>query len=185
MSYGVGHIRSSDPVLLWLWCRPAVVPLIRPLAWEPPNAVSAALKGQKTKKKKKKNTNNFLQGNGENVNTMCVSDKKRLLFRCERVLSSLFFPSEFLSFQDPVQSVYRWNKGKNTPVLGHPDDGRGASPGRTTCLLGHSQSSSVWSLAFNFSIFLSSRNSVLSFFSVPVPSSFFSSIVSWIKEYSS
>ena len=31
---GVGRRRDSDPVLLWLWRRPA---LIRPLAWEPPS----------------------------------------------------------------------------------------------------------------------------------------------------
>lgn len=50
----------------------------------------------------------------------------------------------------------------------------------------NSRSSSVWSLAFSFSIFLSSRSSsVLSFFSVPVLSSFLSSVVSWISEYSS
>ena len=29
----------KDPVLLWLWCRPAAVALIRPLAWEPPYAM--------------------------------------------------------------------------------------------------------------------------------------------------
>ncbi|TNN66758.1 hypothetical protein EYF80_023000 [Liparis tanakae] len=40
-------------------------------------------------------------------------------------------------------------------------------------------------LAFSFSIFLSSLSSVRSFFSVPIPSSFFSSTVSWIREYSS
>ena len=28
----------KDSVLLWLWCRPAAVALIRPLAWEPPYA---------------------------------------------------------------------------------------------------------------------------------------------------
>ena len=44
---GVGHRRGSDPVLLWLWCRPAAVALIWPQAWEPPYAVSAALKRQK------------------------------------------------------------------------------------------------------------------------------------------
>lgn len=50
----------------------------------------------------------------------------------------------------------------------------------------HSQSSSVWSLALSFSIFLSSRsNRVLSFFSVPTPSSFLSSVTSWMREYSS
>ena len=50
MSCGVGHRRSPDLMLLWLWCRPAAVaPIIR-LAWVPPRAVSSALK--KTKKKK-------------------------------------------------------------------------------------------------------------------------------------
>ena len=37
----------KDLALLWLCCRPAAVPLIRPLAWEPPYAVSAALKSRK------------------------------------------------------------------------------------------------------------------------------------------
>ena len=41
-------------MLLWLWRRPVAAALIRPLAWEPPYAASAALKRQKTKKKKKK-----------------------------------------------------------------------------------------------------------------------------------
>ena len=53
MSCGVGHRRSSDLVLLCLWCRPAAVPLIGPLTWEPPCAVGAALKRKKEKKKKK------------------------------------------------------------------------------------------------------------------------------------
>ena len=52
MSCGVGHRRSSDPALLWLWCRPAAVAPIRPLAWEPPYAAGVALeKDKKTKKK--------------------------------------------------------------------------------------------------------------------------------------
>ena len=45
MSCGVG----SNPVLLWLWCRPAATAQIGPLAWEPPYAAVAALKRQKTK----------------------------------------------------------------------------------------------------------------------------------------
>jgi len=53
-SCGVGHGCSSDLALLWLWCRPAAVAPIRPLAWEPPYAMGAALKRQKGKKKKKK-----------------------------------------------------------------------------------------------------------------------------------
>ena len=52
MSCGVGRRRGSDHALLWLWCRPATVALIRPLAWEPTYAMGAAL--QKKKKKEKK-----------------------------------------------------------------------------------------------------------------------------------
>ena len=44
MSCGVGPRCGSDPALLWLLCRLAAVALIRPLAWEPPYAVGAALK---------------------------------------------------------------------------------------------------------------------------------------------
>ena len=47
MSCGVGHRRGSDPALQWLWSRPAATALIGPLAWEPPYAVSMALKRQK------------------------------------------------------------------------------------------------------------------------------------------
>ena len=52
VSCGVGHRRCLDLVLLWLWCRSAAIPPIRPLAWEPPYAVGAALKRQKQKTKK-------------------------------------------------------------------------------------------------------------------------------------
>ena len=53
MSCGVGCRCDSDLALLWLWCRPAAVALIGPLAWEPPYAAGAALRRQKKKKKKK------------------------------------------------------------------------------------------------------------------------------------
>ena len=43
MSCGIGRRCSSDPALLWLWCRLAAVSLIRLLAWEPPYATGAAL----------------------------------------------------------------------------------------------------------------------------------------------
>ena len=44
MSCHVGHRRNSDPMLLWLWCRPAVTALTGLLAWEPPYATGEALK---------------------------------------------------------------------------------------------------------------------------------------------
>ena len=46
----MGCRHGLDPVLLWLWCRLASTAGIQPLAWEPPYAVSTALK-IKTKKK--------------------------------------------------------------------------------------------------------------------------------------
>ena len=52
-SCGVGHRCGLDAILLWLWCRPVATSLIRPLAWEPPHAMSAALKRQKTKQTNK------------------------------------------------------------------------------------------------------------------------------------
>ena len=57
VSCGVGCRHGSDPVLLWLWCRPTAAALVRPLTWEPPYAVSVALKGQETKTKTKQQQN--------------------------------------------------------------------------------------------------------------------------------
>ena len=37
----------KDPALLWLWCRPAAIAQIRPLAWEIPCATGVALKKKK------------------------------------------------------------------------------------------------------------------------------------------
>ena len=54
VSYGVGCRRSLNLLWLWLWCRPVAIAPIRPLAWEPPYAVRAALEKTKDKKKKKK-----------------------------------------------------------------------------------------------------------------------------------
>ena len=47
MSCGVGHRLGPDLALLWLWCRPAAVVLIRPL--ELPYATCVALKRKRKK----------------------------------------------------------------------------------------------------------------------------------------
>ena len=44
MSCDVGHRCGSDLAWLWLWLWPVATALIRPLAWESPYAVGAALK---------------------------------------------------------------------------------------------------------------------------------------------
>ena len=54
MSWGVGRRGGSDPLLLWLWRRPAVTAPIGPLAWEPPYASGVALEKEKRQKKKTK-----------------------------------------------------------------------------------------------------------------------------------
>ena len=49
VSCGVGRRGGWDPALLRLWCGPAAVAPIRPLAWEIPYATSVALKSKKRK----------------------------------------------------------------------------------------------------------------------------------------
>ena len=68
MSCGVGHRHGLDPVLLWLWCRPAATALIQPLAWEPPYAAGAALESKTNKQTNKKQKNT-------------VGEKRNVLFR--------------------------------------------------------------------------------------------------------
>ena len=43
----------QDPMLLWLWCRPAATAPIQPLDWEHPCAMGAALKKKQKKGKKR------------------------------------------------------------------------------------------------------------------------------------
>ena len=50
MSCGVGHRYGWDLALLWLWCRPAAVAPIEPLAWELQYATGMALKKKKKDK---------------------------------------------------------------------------------------------------------------------------------------
>ena len=55
MSHGVGRRCGSGPALLWLWCRLVATAPIRPLAWEPPYAMAAAVeKAKKDTPPKKK-----------------------------------------------------------------------------------------------------------------------------------
>ena len=50
---------AKDLVWLWLWCKLTATALIRPLAWELPNALGVALRRQKKKKKKKRKDYSF------------------------------------------------------------------------------------------------------------------------------
>ena len=53
MSYDVGHRCGLDPTLLWLWHRPVVAALIRPLGWELSYAKGVDLKTKKKRNKQK------------------------------------------------------------------------------------------------------------------------------------
>ena len=61
VSYSVGRRYSSDPLLLWPWCRLAAAAPIQPLAWKLPYIADAALKSKKQKKKKKKGLTNTIR----------------------------------------------------------------------------------------------------------------------------
>ena len=56
MGCGVGCRRSSDPALLWLWCRPVATAPVRTKDWEPNKAAGVNKKKKKKKKKKKDGT---------------------------------------------------------------------------------------------------------------------------------
>ena len=58
----MGHRHGLDPVLLWLWGRPAAVAPTGPLAWDPPDAMGAALKNEKKRKEKKRKKKKNLIG---------------------------------------------------------------------------------------------------------------------------
>ena len=49
MSCGLGHTHALDLELQWLWHRLVAAAQIGPLAWEPPYAMSTALKKDKKK----------------------------------------------------------------------------------------------------------------------------------------
>ena len=61
VSCDVGHRCGSGHTLLWLWRRLAAAALIRPLAWESPYTVDAALK------KNKKNSLHLLTLNSQSI----------------------------------------------------------------------------------------------------------------------
>ena len=77
VSCGVG--RSSDPELMWLWCRLAASILIGLLAWELPQAEGSALKRQKKKKKKEKKRKERERENEADEMDLCELLWKRLL----------------------------------------------------------------------------------------------------------
>ena len=82
MSCGVGRRRGSDPKLLWLWRGLAATAPIRPLAWELPYAVGAALEKTKKdkKKKKKKKKKNLLVNLKEKLITATHFKREDVLF---------------------------------------------------------------------------------------------------------
>ena len=73
MGSSVGRRCGSDSVWLWLW--PAATAPIQPLAWEPPHAVSVALKSKKKKRKKKeKEKESYFLGQDSITCEMCKAE---------------------------------------------------------------------------------------------------------------
>ena len=72
LGFSIVRRNGQDPALLWLWRKPAAAAPIRPLAWELPYAVGAALKKDQ----------NMNKGWGENVIVMytCKNNLIPLLY---------------------------------------------------------------------------------------------------------
>ena len=85
----VGCRHCSEPLLLWLWCRPVATVLIRPLAWEPPYAVGAAVEKPKSQKKRRLRETPlaFLEENFHTSSTSYLVLLKNRLMRMHEGLS--------------------------------------------------------------------------------------------------
>ena len=101
----MGHRLGLDLALLWLWHRPEATDPIRPLAWEPPCAVGAALK--KDQKDQIKQTNK--QKTKQNKN------KKKIT--CVFIHLLHFVGRNAYSFSPPYPSVsVSFSKSKESDI---------------------------------------------------------------------
>ena len=89
----VGCRHSSDPMLLWLWCR--LADAIQPLAWEPPYAEGVALKRPKKKKK------------SESIIILSFSLGKKLPFSQRMRKKPIFSPNLFILARFYITMIYR------------------------------------------------------------------------------
>ena len=112
MSCGVGCRHGSDPMLLWLWCRPAAVAPIGPLAWEPPYATGSALKSQK-KKREYHISVILVTFNSKNQNSTNSN-------YCERrkIILATFLSREILKEGIPVVAQQVMNHEDSGPIPG-------------------------------------------------------------------
>ena len=108
MSYGISHRCSSDPTLLWLWCRPAAAAPICPLAWELTYAVGAALK----KKKKKVNS----------------KVKSKIRPRLRSLYQLAFSSPQMVGFCPSHNIPIHQAEGRGPPSSPHPSLGGTAAP---------------------------------------------------------
>ena len=97
MSCGVGPRHGLDPVLVWLWCRPAAAAPTQPLAWEPPYAMGVALKWKKKLKLKKRIVT---------VSSHHVSDPQIHLMICKKVFLFSFFFFFFFCYYRTAPVAY-------------------------------------------------------------------------------
>ena len=105
MSCGVGCTCGSDPVLLWLWCRPVATAPIRLLAWE----IHMPWEWPKKWQKDKKNINTHFKKKTINLYSPKMS---------KWLLEFLDIYSQLLPFVDKQQSL------KIDKLLIHAIDGK-------------------------------------------------------------
>ena len=77
MRCGVGHRHGLDLGLLWLWYSPVAAALIRPLSWELPCAMGAALRSKNKKPPKtppqKNKQKNPVEASPEALVSNCIT----------------------------------------------------------------------------------------------------------------
>ena len=92
--------------LLWLWCRLAAIALIRPLAWEPPYAMGAAL--ERLKKKKKKKRKEKKERRKKRKPTLCITLFGHWEYNCQQYFS--VYSNIFLNNKDYREYKFPFTK---------------------------------------------------------------------------
>ena len=94
--YSVARRLGSDLTLLWLWCRPAAVAPIQPLAWGLPYAIGVALKKEKKKK---------IQVSWLSINKCLRFSLKQIHIWCFQMFHKYFWYLLFMIYNDASKNV--------------------------------------------------------------------------------
>ena len=116
----------KDPEFLWLWHRPAATAPIRPLAWEPPCAVSAALEKAERQKKKKEKIKSDDASNGSCDQVQDLSSHSQILYRRVEMCKEQAWRRKILRPFNAVQC--RWGQASEMSSKNRPSSNNSQLP---------------------------------------------------------